>query len=94
LIPINELSDGVSVLGATRVLEVEDEAFEGSDHLLHRDVGAVDDSHLVACLRVGVLHVLRCVRAGVVGALVNAVRHIQIGARLEGSAPRSVPCII
>jgi hypothetical protein len=90
LVAVDELGDGLTLLHPG-VLEVQDEPLEGVDHLLHRYIGAVDDSHVIAGLRVGVLHVLR--RARVVGALMDAVGHVEVGTRLEGSPSGSVPGI-
>lgn len=68
LVPVDQFSHHLSIRRPLRVLERQYELLQCGSHLLHRDVGPVDEGGLFARLRVAVLHVLRGV--GVVRTVV------------------------
>lgn len=72
--------------------KIHDEVFECVDDMLGIDIGAVDDSDIVAGQRVGLLNVLRGAWV-IVRALMNSMRKVQIGTRLDRSASGGVALI-
>jgi hypothetical protein len=88
LAAVDLFADGFFAFESLDLFEVEDEVFEGVEDVFAVDVGAVDDSDVVAGEGVGFLHVLGGRVA--VGALVKAVGHVEVAPGLHWRPARGV----
>lgn len=91
LIPVNFFADCWAIT-KLHDLKIHDEVFECGYDMFGINVCAIDDSYIVAGQRVCLLNVLRSAWV-IVRALMNTVRKVQVGTRLDRSASGGVSLI-